>query len=92
MNKLMQMMTLIGCLIELGKLEHRSNPARSFGEIVNFVLERLILIVLLGYGIYKGDVRIPTYFGDGYSYDNFERKSEMFFSEAGIRLRVNRSI
>ena len=73
MNKLMQMMVLIDCLFELGKLKHESNAAHRFAEIVGFVVDGFILIVLLGYGICKGIVHIPTYLGDGYSYDNFER-------------------
>ena len=73
MNKLMQMMVLIDCLFELGMLKHKSNVAHRFAEIVNFVVEGLLLIVLLGYGICKGIVHIPTYLGDGYSYDNFAR-------------------
>ena len=73
MNKLMQMMVLIDCLFELGKLKYKSNAAHRVTEIVNFMVEGLLLIVLLGYGICKGIVHIPTYLGDGYSYDNFER-------------------
>lgn len=73
MNKLMQMMVLIDCLFELGMLKYKSNAAHRVTEIVNFMVEGLFLIVLLGYGICKGIVHIPTYLGDGYSYDNFAR-------------------
>ncbi len=76
-NKLFQIIFAIGCWFELDKLDKRSKVCRKatglrrFAEKLETAAEIVLFFGILAYGIIKGWVKIPTYLGDGYGYDNF---------------------
>ena len=71
MNKLIQLIHVIGCMYELEKFDKKEKGFRRIGEVIDSVPGNVISFLILAFGILIGWVHIPTYMGDGYSYDNF---------------------
>ena len=74
MNKTLQLAQAIGCLYEM---EPRQNSVKGFqwlDAIFTFWIGGFLFFILLAVSICIGDATIPSYLGDGYSYDNFDRK------------------
>jgi hypothetical protein len=74
MDKLAQLVNAILCLSELdraGKREHRSC---GIGEVLDSLINRIVFMLILSVGIFMGLIHIPAFLGDGYSFDNFNRK------------------
>ena len=66
MNKLMQVVTVIGCWWELEKPDNNEIGVKWVKEAAVSVIGLALVIV----GILMGWIKIPTYMGDGYDYDN----------------------
>ena len=75
MNKLMQLANAMVCWSELGKIDKKEKGFRRIGDVFDSWIGRLTFSLILAFGIFEGWVHIPGYLGDGYSYDNFDRKS-----------------
>ena len=74
MNKILQLMQAIGCFYEM---KPRQNSVKGFqwlDAIFTIWKGGFLFIILLAVSICIGDATIPSYLGDGYSYDNFGRK------------------
>ena len=74
MNKILQLMQAIGCFYEM---KPRQNSVKGFqwlDAIFTFWIGGFLFFILLAVSICIGDATIPSYLGDGYSYDNFGRK------------------
>ena len=71
MNKLIQLIHVIGCWHELEKLDKKEKGPHSAGKVFNVLIAKSVLFLVLAFGIILGWVKIPTWLGDGYSYDNF---------------------
>ena len=74
MNKILQLMQAIGCFYEM---KPRQNSVKGFqwlDAIFTFWIGGFLFFILLAGSICIGDATIPSYLGDGYSYDNFGRK------------------
>ena len=75
MVMLVQMMEAISCWFEMERLVSKKKKGlHRIMEIVDVFLSGLIFTLILAFGLCKGWVHIPTYLGDGYSFDNFDRK------------------
>lgn len=74
MNKTLQLAQAIGCLYEM-ELRQKSLKGHQWLEaIFEFCIGGFLFFILLAVSIHVGDTTIPSYLGDGYSYDNFDRK------------------
>ena len=74
MNKILQLMQAIGCFYEM---KPRQNSVKGFqwlDAIFTFWIGGFLFFILLAVSICIGDATLPSYLGDGYSYDNFGRK------------------
>ena len=74
MNKILQLMQAIGCFYEM---KPRQNSVKGFqwlDALFTFWIGGFLFFILLAVSICIGDATIPSYLGDGYSYDNFGRK------------------
>ena len=71
MNKLIQLIHVIGCMYELEKFDKKEKGFRRIGEVIDSVPGNVISFLILAFGIFMGWIHIPGYLGDGYSYDNF---------------------
>lgn len=50
------------------------NGFQRLKAFCSFWIGEFLLLIILTVSIFIGDTKIPTYLGDGYSFDNFERK------------------
>ena len=76
MNKILQLMQAIGCFYEM---KPRQNSVKGFqwlDAIFTFWIGGFLFFILLAVSICIGDATIPSYLGDGYSYDNFFRTAQ----------------
>ncbi len=73
MNKLIQMINVIGCWYELEKPDIKETGNRGVGAAFGSLIVKALWLLILAFGICMDWVRIPTDLGDGYGYDNFER-------------------
>ena len=72
MNKLMQIVSVIGCWFEIEQFTGTKKVGlRRIVGAVGSVKSGIPFLLILVVGILMGWVRIPTYMGDGHSYDNF---------------------
>lgn len=71
MNKLNQILCTMSSWMELEKSEAKPKGLRGIREMVGSTLSALPLFLILVFGILAGWVKIPTYMGDGGSYDNY---------------------
>ena len=74
MNKLLQLAQAIGCFYDMEVGNENLNGYQRVKRLISFWIEEFVFINFLMFGIWKGDVKIPLYLGDGYSFDNFDRK------------------
>lgn len=62
------------CNRELNRLNGKITKAKGLSRLTEMfkdVMGGIVCFGLLAYGIYKGWIKIQTYLGDGYDYDNF---------------------
>lgn len=78
MYKLLQIEQIIGCFYELCITSKNNKVLQWFEAFCHFWISWILLFSILTFSIYIGDTKIPTHLGDGYSYDNFERKEVVF--------------
>lgn len=71
MNKLKQIFFAMSCWIELERSGTKARGLRGIREMVGSTMSALAVFLILTVGILAGWVNIPTWLGDGYSYDNF---------------------
>ena len=71
MNKLNQILFTMGCWMELERFEAKRKGLQGFREMVGSTLSALLFFLILIVCILAGWVKIPTYMGDGGSYDNY---------------------
>ena len=57
--------------MELERFEAKRKGLRGIREMVGSTLSALLFFLILIFGILAGWVKIPTYMGDGGSYDNY---------------------
>ena len=74
MNKILQLEQAISCFYEMEVSQKGLKGFRWLASIFEFWIGEFLFFVLLAISIHIGDTTIPSYLGDGYSYDNFERK------------------
>ena len=74
MYKILQLKQAIGCFY---KMEVRQKGLKGFQGLASFFefwIGEFMFFILLAVSIHIGDTTIPSYQGDGYSFDNFARK------------------
>ena len=71
MNKLNQILCTMSSWMELEKSEAKPKGLQGIREMVGSTLSALPFFLILVFGILAGWVKIPTYMGDGGSYDNY---------------------
>ena len=71
MNKILQLTQAIGCLYEMEPRQKCLRDLQWLEAIFEFWIGGLLFFILLAVSICIGDATIPSYLGDGYSYDNF---------------------
>ena len=74
MNKVLQLAQAIGCLYEMELRQKGLKGLQWLEAIFEFWIDEFLFFILLAASICIGDTTIPSYLGDGYSYDNFDRK------------------
>lgn len=74
MYKLLQIEQVIGCFYELCITSKNFKCFQWLEAVCRFWTGGILLFIVLTCSIFVGDTRIPPYLGDGYNYDNFERK------------------
>ena len=73
MNKILQLTQAIGCLYEM-EPRQKCRDLQWLEAIFEFWIGGFLFFTFLAVSICIGDATIPSYLGDGYSYDNFGRK------------------
>ena len=76
MNKLLQLAQAIGCFYEMETGQKSLKGLQWLEAIFEFWIGGFLFFILLAVSICIGDATIPTYLGDGYSYDNFPRTAQ----------------
>ena len=71
MNKTLQLAQAIGCLYEIELRQKRLKGLQCLEAIFELWIGGFLFFILLAVSIHIGDTTIPSYLGDGYSYDNF---------------------
>lgn len=71
MNKLNQILFAMSSWMELEKSGAKRKGLQEIREMVGSTLSALPFFLILVFGILVGWVKIPTYMGDGGSYDNY---------------------
>ncbi len=71
MNKLNQILFAVSSWMELEKSGAKRKGLQGIREMVGSTLSALPFFLILVFGILAGWVKIPTYMGDGGSYDNY---------------------
>ena len=74
MNKTLQLVQAVGCLYEMESRQKSLKGLQWLEAIFEFCIGWFLFFILLAVSIHVGDATIPSYLGDGYSYDNFVRK------------------
>ena len=74
MNKILQLVQAIGCFYEMELRQKSLKGLQWLEAIFEFCIGGFLFFILLAVSIHVGDATIPSYLGDGYSYDNFDRK------------------
>ena len=74
MNKILQLAQAIGCLYEMEPRQKSLKGLKWLEAIFEFWIGGFLFFILLAVSIHVGDTTIPSYLGDGYSFDNFDRK------------------
>ena len=74
MNKILQLTQAIGCLYEMELRQKSLKDLQWLEAIFEFCIGGFLYFILLAVSICIGDATIPSYLGDGYSFDNFDRK------------------
>lgn len=74
MNKILQLAQAIGCLYEMETRQKSLKGLQWLEAIFEFWIGGFLFFILLAVSIHVSDTTIPSYLGDGYSYDNFDRK------------------
>lgn len=74
MNKLNQILSAMSCWMELERSGAKKKGLQGIRETVCLTLSALPFLLILVFGILTGWVEIPTYMGDGCSYDHFDHK------------------
>ena len=74
MYKILQIEQVIGCFYELCIIRKNFKGFHWLDAFCHFWIGGLLLFIILTISIFISDTKIPTYLGDGYSFDNFERK------------------
>lgn len=76
MNKTLQLVQAIGCFYEMESKQKCLSGLQRLEAIIEFWISGFLFFILLAVSIYMGDTTIPSYLGDGYSFDNFDRKED----------------
>ena len=76
MNKILHLVQAIGCLYEMELRQKSLKGLQWLEAIFEFWIGGFLFFILLAVSICIGDATIPTYLGDGYSYDNFSRTAQ----------------
>ena len=76
MNKILQLTQAIGCFYEMETGQKCLRDLQWLEAIFEFWIGGLLFLILLAVSICIGDATIPSYLGDGYSYDNFSRTAQ----------------
>ena len=74
MNKTLQLAQAIGCLYEIELRQKSLKGLQCLEAIFELWIGGFLFFILLAVSIHIGDTTIPSYLGDGYSFDNFDRK------------------
>ena len=74
MNKTLQLVQAIGCFYEMEPRQKRLKGLQWLEAIFELWISGFLFFILLAVSICIGDTTIPSYLGDGYSYDNFDRQ------------------
>ena len=74
MNRLSQIKQANACFYEMKVEDKCLKGFQRLKAFCNFWIGEFLLLIILTVSIFIGDTKIPTYLGDGYSFDNFERK------------------
>ena len=74
MNKILQLAQAIGCFYDMEVGNENLNGYQRVKRLISFWIGEFLFFILLAVSIHKGDTTIPSYLGDGYSFDNFDRK------------------
>lgn len=82
MNKILQLEQAISCFYEMEVSQKGLKGFQWLASVFEFWIGEFLLFVLLAVSIHIGDTTIPSYLGDGYSFDNFDRK-------VGVELEFN---
>ena len=77
MNKLSELVFAIQCQYEFERLYRKNIPKgkglRRLLEMLADASRIILYFAILGFGIFKGWVKMPSYLGDGYDFDNYDR-------------------
>ena len=76
MNKTLQLVQAIGCFYEMETGQKSLKGLQWLEAIFELWISGFLFFILLAVSICIGDTTIPSYLGDGYSYDNFVRKAQ----------------
>ena len=74
MNKILQLEQAISCFYEMEVSQKGLKGFQWLASVFEFWIGEFLFFVLLAVSIHIGDTTIPSYLGDGYSFDNFDRK------------------
>lgn len=74
MNKILQLVQAVGCLYEIEPRQKSLKGLQWLEAIFECWIGGFLFFILLAVSICIGDITIPSYLGDGYSYDNFDRQ------------------
>ena len=88
MNKTLQLAQAIGCLYEMEPRQKSLRGLQWIEAIIGFWIGGFLFFVLLAVSIHMGDTTIPSYLGDGYSFDKgFEMQTGTAFGEWSLLIR-----
>ena len=76
MNKILQLAQAIGCLYDMKPRQKSLKGLKWLEAIFEFWIGGFLFFILLAVSIHVGDTTIPSYLGDGYSFDNFDRTAQ----------------
>ena len=86
MNKILHLVQAIGCLYEMELRQKGLKGLQWLEAIFEFWIGGFLFFILLAVSICIGDATIPTYLGDGYSYDNFSARRSGSFPEQSNKM------
>ena len=77
MNKLSELVFAIQCQYEFERLYRKKKSKRKglrrLLEMLADANRKILYFAILGFGIFKSWVKMPSYLGDGYDFDNYDR-------------------